>query len=211
MAFELGETTGLHTEFQSCKHAQANPAPARASAEMLGSRTTASSESSATSPGSAAARLALFVTLFVCDSRRRRPRLSGVKGALSRQPTRDHVSAIAEACYIAYLTSLSRGRGSLDRCCCCYRRLSLGQAATTWQADTKLPAYERAQEEGWCVCARPASSVAAAICGSAAGFDALRHRLYIHNLVCEGHLQKYKAGRSGNVDHVLHTSHSVVP
>lgn len=31
------------------------------------------------------------------------------------------------------------------------------------------------------------------------------------NLVCEGHLQKYKAGCSGNVDHVLHTSHSVVP
>ena len=61
-----------------------------------------------------------------------------------------------------------------------------------------------------CVC-QAASSVAAAICGSAAGFDALRHRLYIHNLVCEGHLQKYKAGRSGNVDHVLHTSHSVVP
>lgn len=61
-----------------------------------------------------------------------------------------------------------------------------------------------------CVC-QAASSVAAAICGSAAGFDALRHRLYIHNLVCEGHLQKYKAGRSGSVDHVLHTSHSVVP
>lgn len=31
------------------------------------------------------------------------------------------------------------------------------------------------------------------------------------SLVYEGHSQKYKAGRSGNVDHVLHTSHSVVP
>lgn len=33
-----------------------------------------------------------------CDERRRRPRPSGVKGALSLPPTRDHVSASEEPC-----------------------------------------------------------------------------------------------------------------
>lgn len=33
-----------------------------------------------------------------CDERRRRPRLSGVKGVMSLYPTRDHVSIEAKLC-----------------------------------------------------------------------------------------------------------------
>ncbi|KAH0358245.1 hypothetical protein KCU83_g17, partial [Aureobasidium melanogenum] len=76
---------------------------------------------------------------------------------------------------IACLTSLSRGAriaGSpLWLLLMLLSPFELG-ASRNDLADTKLPACERAQERG-----RPQLWLAAAICGSAAGFDALRRRL----------------------------------
>ncbi|KAG9679962.1 hypothetical protein KCU87_g44, partial [Aureobasidium melanogenum] len=101
-----------------------------------------------------------------CDERRRRPRLSGVKGVILSWGAR--IAGSPPWLLLMLLSPFELGASRNDL------------------ADTKLPACERAQER------QQVLTRSDAVC------------TYI-DLVYEGHSQKYKAGRSGNVDHVLHT------
>jgi hypothetical protein len=125
------------------------------------------------------------------------------------QPTRDHVSI----CYITRLVAPVSGRSGVamnrkkEDGCFCYRRCSL----TTKLQRTGMQIRKIRKMVCVCVCVcQGRQNVAASLLS--AGFDALRHRLHIHILVCEGHSQsKIQGSTRPAMWIILHTSHSVEP